>query len=243
MFLASGINIDNIIGFRIPGEFISALIVILIIIILSLIIGFKAKRADPLKKPKGILNIAEILVSFVDDQVSKLMGPKFKNFGGYVLGLGLLELKLLADVGLLGFPNPFTYLGITLAIALCTIGAIHITSMRFKHLSYFKRYVEPLPFFLPINLVSMWAPVFSLSFRLFGNALAGYCIVTICYLAFSIPDSFSFGFVVTPLLHAYFDIFDGLIQMAVFTMLTMVNVAQEAPESEEDSKLLTEQLA
>ena len=242
MFLFSGINIDNIIGFRIPGEFISALIVILIVIILSLIIGFKAKRADPLKKPKGILNIAEILVSFVDNQVSKLMGSKFKNFGGYVLGLGLF-IMFGFIIGLLGFPNPFTYLGITLAIALCTLGAIHITSMRFKHLSYFKRYVEPLPFFLPINLVSMWAPVFSLSFRLFGNALAGYCIVTICYLAFSIPDSFSFGFVVTPLLHAYFDIFDGLIQMAVFTMLTMVNVAQEAPESEEDSKLLTEQLA
>ncbi len=242
MFLVSGINIDNIIGFRIPGEFISALIVILIVIILSLIIGFKAKRADPLKKPKGILNIAEILVSFVDNQVSKLMGSKFKNFGGYVLGLGLF-IMFGFIIGLLGFPNPFTYLGITLAIALCTLGAIHITSMRFKHLSYFKRYVEPLPFFLPINLVSMWAPVFSLSFRLFGNALAGYCIVTICYLAFSIPDSFSFGFVVTPLLHAYFDIFDGLIQMAVFTMLTMVNVAQEAPESEEDSKLLTEQLA
>ena len=75
----------------------------------------------------------------------------------------------------------------------------------------------------------------------FGNALAGYCILTITYLAFSIPDSMSFGFVITPILHAYFDIFDGLIQMAVFTMLTMVNVAQEAPSKEEERAI--EQLA
>ena len=63
----------------------------------------------------------------------------------------------------------------------------------------------------------------------------------ITYLAFSIPDSMSFGFVITPILHAYFDIFDGLIQMAVFTMLTMVNVAQEAPSKEEERAI--EQLA
>ena len=144
-------------------------------------------------------------------------------------------------IGLLGLPNPFLNLSITLALALCTLGAMHFTSIRFKKWSYFKRYVEPLPFFLPINLVSMWAPAFSLAFRLFGNALAGYCILTITYLAFSIPDSMSFGFVITPVLHAYFDIFDGLIQMAVFTMLTMVNVAQEAPSKEEERAI--EQLA
>lgn len=212
----------------------------LIVIILSLIIGYKAKRADPLKKPKGILNIAEILVNFTDSQVKELMGDRFPNFGGYVLGLGSFII-IGFIVGLTGLPNPFLSFSITLAMALCTLGAIHFTSIRFTKWSYFKRYVEPLPFFLPINLVSMWAPAISLSFRLFGNALAGYCILTITYLAFSIPDGMSFGFIVTPLLHAYFDIFDGLIQMAVFTMLTMVNVAQEAPNLDEERVI--EQLA
>lgn len=226
--------------FTFPGEFITALLAMLIIIILSLIIGFKAKRADPLKKPKGILNIAEILVNFTDKQVHELMGDRFPNFGGYVLGLGSFIIFGFI-IGLLGLPNPFLNLSITLALALCTLGAMHFTSIRFKKWSYFKRYVEPLPFFLPINLVSMWAPAFSLAFRLFGNALAGYCILTITYLAFSIPNSMSFGFVITPILHAYFDIFDGLIQMAVFTMLTMVNVAQEAPSKEEERVI--EQLA
>lgn len=238
MFLA-GIDIDRIIGFKleyIPSEFISAILVMIIISIVAIIVGIKAKRADPLERPKGILNLAEILVEFTDKQVLSLMGPRFKNFGGYILALGLFIFGGFI-IGLCGFSTPFTYLGIPLVLAFCTFFAIHFTSIRFKHWGYFKRYVEPLPFFLPINLISMWAPVISLSFRLFGNALAGYCVMTMVYLALSFPingANVSFGFVVTPFLHAYFDVFSGLIQMAVFTILTMVNVAQEAPTDVEE---------
>ena len=38
--------------------------------------------------------------------------------------------------------------------------------------------------------------------------------------------------IVTPILHAYFDVFSGAIQTLIFIMLTMIQVAQEDPEPE-----------
>ena len=80
----------------------------------------------------------------------------------------------------------------------------------------------------------MWSSVLSLTLRLFGNALAGYCVITLIYVGLSsaIPPAGSYwGMFLDPLIapaaHLYFDIFDGAIQLVVFTMLTMINVAQE----------------
>ena len=80
----------------------------------------------------------------------------------------------------------------------------------------------------------MWSNVLSLTLRLFGNALAGYCIITLIYvgLGTAIPPEGSLtGLVITPfiapLAHLYFDLFDGLIQLAVFAMLTMINISNE----------------
>lgn len=245
--ILDGIPTEKIIGFSfdyIPGEFYTSILVMLLIVILAAIVGIKARKVDPLEKPKGIVNIAEMLVEFTDKQVDTLMGPRFKDFGGYILPLGMYII-LGFIFGIMGFPTPFTYWGITLSIALCTFIWIHATAVRFNHWSYFKRYVEPVFVFLPINLVSMWSPVISLSFRLFGNALAGYCITSLVYYGFAVVNSaseviFSYAFVISPFLHAYFDVFDGVIQMMIFTMLTMIFVAQEAPNEEE---LLEQQLA
>ena len=45
-----------------------------------------------------------------------------------------------------------------------------------------------------------------------------------------------FGLIASPLimpfLHAYFDLFSGFIQALVFTMITMMDLAQEAPEED-----------
>ena len=103
-----------------------------------------------------------------------------------------------------------------------------------KKWAYFKRYVEPVALFLPINLVSMWSSVLSLTLRLFGNALAGYCVITLIYVGFGTlipPEGNLAGLAITPVIapfaHLYFDIFDALIQLAVFTMLTMINISGE----------------
>lgn len=233
---------------KLPSEFLSSVIVCLIIICLSFIIYFKIENYDPLTKPTGILHIWEIIVSFTDKQVDDLMGPHYKDSyaGGYIITLGLyislgflwgmLGLPNVLQPGskefLVAMPNPFTNTAIPLSIALITFLWLHITSMRCRGWGYFHRYIDPIPFFLPINLLTMWSGTLSLTLRLFGNALAGFCIVTLIYAGFAqmIPNTMA-GLAITPIVapfvHLYFDLFDGMIQLAVFCMLTMINVSSE----------------
>ena len=169
---------DNFFSMDIPGEVISSLIVILIILILSIIIAIQAHFQDPLKKPKGLLLLAEIGVKFFDDFAGELVGGALPNFGGFVMGVAVY-LFLAFIFGLTGLPSPVTYMAVPLSLGLTTFLLIHFTSMRFTKWRYFKRYVDPFPVFLPINLISMWAPLLSLTLRLFGNAVAGWVLLTI----------------------------------------------------------------
>jgi F-type H+-transporting ATPase subunit a len=189
----------------------------------------------PYVKPRGLYNFFEMYVEFIERNVLDIMDYRFENFTGYILGLSMFML-ISFIFGLTGFPNPFSYLGSTLSIALVTFLMIHITSIHYTHWKYFKRYIEPVPFFLPINLLSMWSPLISLSLRLFGNALAGWCFMTLVYYALTIMVGnfpILLAPLVTPILHAYFDIFSGTIQTLVFCLLSMIFISQEAPELEE----------
>ena len=240
---------DNFFSMDIPGEVISSLIVILIIIVLSIIIAIQAHFQNPLKKPKGLLLLAEIGVKFFDGFAGELVGGALPNFGGFVMGVAVY-LFLAFIFGLTGLPSPVTYMAVPLSLGLTTFLLIHFTSARFTKWRYFKRYVDPFPVFLPINLISMWAPLLSLTLRLFGNAVAGWVLLTIVESALRDASASIFSFmpvvesgiaagnwneiflspIPTAILHAYFDLFSGLIQTVVFIFLTTIFVGQEIPE-------------
>ena len=48
-----------------------------------------------------------------------------------------------------------------------------------KGLNYFKRYISPAAFLLPINILEDFTKPLSLSFRLFGNILADELVVAV----------------------------------------------------------------
>jgi len=82
---------------------------------------------------------------------------------------------------------------------------------------------EPTPIMLPMNLIGELAKPTNISMRLFGNAFAGMVIMGLLYMA--APA------VLPAPLHLYFDLFQGLVQSFVFTMLTMVYIqGSMAPE-------------
>ena len=232
---------DNFLKIDIPGEVISSLIVMLIIVILAIIIAVQAHFQDPLKKPKGLLLIAEIGVEFFDNFVKDLTGSALPNFGGFIMGVATY-LFIAFIFGLTGLPSPVTYMAVPLSLGLTTFLLIHLISAKFTKWKYFKRYIDPLPVFLPVNLLSMWAPLLSLTLRLFGNAIAGWALLTI--VEFSLRDASAAIFSFVPsgwnevflapiplaILHAYFDLFSGLIQTVVFISLTAIFIGQEIPE-------------
>jgi F-type H+-transporting ATPase subunit a len=213
----------------------SSLCVMLVILILALIVYFKAKKADPLQKPKGILLVAEIYVTKMDKMVEENMGPHVKKVGVPIFTFLYIYLFVGMIWGLTGMAAPFTYLFVPLSLGIYTFLQIHIISAYFTRWKYFKRYTSPFAIFLPINLISMWSPLLSLSFRLFGNALAGFVITSMVYNVFSniTIGSFSLGFIamfVTPVLHAYFDVFSAYIQTTVYILLSMQLIGAEVPE-------------
>lgn len=232
---------SNFFKINIPGELVSSLIVILIIVILSLVVGILARRQNPLKKPKGLLLVAEMGVNFFDNFAHDLVGSTLPNFGGFIMGVAMY-LFISFIFGLTGLPSPVTYMAVPLSLGLTTFLLIHYTSARYTKWRYFKRYIDPIPIFLPINLISMWAPLLSLTLRLFGNAIAGWALLSIVEYALRDLSSTLFSFIqsewnqvfLAPLplaiLHAYFDVFSGLIQTFVFILLTSIFVGQEIPE-------------
>jgi len=230
----------------IAPEIISSLIVMGIICILAIIIGILAAKADPLKKPKGLLLIAEIGVTFFDNFVEGLIGKKLPGFGGVVMGIAVY-LFCAFIFGLTGLPSPVTYMAVPLSLGLTAFLGIHIISAKFTKWGYFKRYVDPIPLFLPVNLISMWAPLLSLTLRLFGNAVAGSVIMSLIYYAGEQLSGAVFSFItaplgngtwgqviltpfITPVFHAYFDLFSALIQTTVFISLSTILIGQEIPD-------------
>lgn len=190
----------------------------------------------PFPKPRGFYNLIEMFTEYIEKNVLEIMDFRFIHFTGYVLGLTMFMLTCFI-LGIAGFPNPFSSWSSTLTIALVTFIMIHVTAIRYNKWHYFYRYIEPVPFFLPINLLSMWSPLITLSLRLFGNALAGWCLSTLIYYAFYSLGVWFISPVITPVLHAYFDVFSGCIQTIVFTMLTMIFVSQEAPAIKDEEKI------
>ncbi|MCQ2791979.1 MAG: F0F1 ATP synthase subunit A [Bacilli bacterium] len=241
---------NHFFDFDLPGEVIMSLILIGVLIIFCFVIFILVKRADPLEKPKGLLALVEIGVDKVDGLVEDNMGKGFPNFGAYVCAIALF-IFFSFIIGITGLPSPLGYLGVPLSLALCTFVMIHATSVKYTKWKYFKRYVDPIPVFLPVNLLGMWAPLLSLTLRLFGNAFAGWVLLSIVYWSLGSlsnlifanlpagPGSIFIAPLVTPVLHAYFDVFSGAIQTLVFMFLTMLFVAQEKPEEDK----VEEQLA
>ena len=226
------------------GENLISYMVMGIIVLLSIVIFFVFRKLDPTKPEKGFALIMVMLVEKIDGMVDDLMGKKYKGFGGYILGLATyIALSFL--VSLIGFPGPLTNLGNAFSLGLCTFILIHANAVKANRWGYFKRYVDPIPVLLPINLLSMWAPLLSISLRIFGNALSGFTLMAIIYWALGFISHAMFGGIIlgglsyiilppfiTPILHAYFDVFSGGIQTLIFIMLTMIQVAQEDPEPE-----------
>ena len=207
----------------------------LIVIFLSIVfilIGRKFETMSVKDKPKGVFHVAEIFVEAIDNLTAQTMGRANIGFAPYIATLALF-IAFANLLGLVGLKPPTSDYNVTLTLALITVVLIHFNSIRFNGAkSYIKGYFEPLPFLFPINVLGELATPISMSFRLLGNILTGVILMTLVYgvfngiLALLAP-------LVTPVLHAYFDVFSGLLQTFIFIMLTMVFVSNGIGAREE----------
>ncbi|QAT38982.1 F0F1 ATP synthase subunit A [Clostridium sp. JN-9] len=203
-------------GYKI-GITSSILIQWIVIIALGVIAYSLTKNLK--KVPDKKQGAVEIFVNFIDNLVKDNMGENAMEFVPYV-GTLVIYLLVLNLVGLTGFKAPTEDFSVTLGFAAVSFFVIQANSIKKNGLiSYFTGYAKPLGLLLPINILERIMTPVSLSLRLFGNMTAGAVILGIVYSGLG---KFSIGIPIP--LHAYFDVFDGTIQTAIFVMLTMINI-------------------
>lgn len=165
----------------------------------------------------------ETLYTAVENLVKSNMGEGFVNYVPYI-GTLMVYLLMMNFSGLVGIKPPTQNLSVTLGLGISTFIVINATAVKQNGvLKYMKGLVQPYAVMLPINLLERIVLPFSLALRLFGNMLAATLLVEMIYEALE-HITFLAGIGLPIIAHGYFDLFDGAIQMLVFTMLTMINI-------------------
>jgi len=192
--------------------------IILIVTLLAIYLTKNLKRV-PDKKQSAV----ETVVETINNLVKENMGEEYKGFVPYIgtLMLFMLSMNL---TGLFGFEAPTKSYGVALGMGLITFSVIQGYAIK-KHgiFGYVGGYAKPFAFLTPLNIVDRVMLPVSLSLRLFGNMTAAAVIMGLVYGALRNLNWFAQIGLPVPL-HAYFDLFDGTIQMIIFTMLTMINI-------------------
>lgn len=196
--------------------------------------GKKFEKADVRKAPRGILLITEMIAGLC----TNIIGDNLKNkTNRYLPFMGTLIMMMAVSnlLGLLGLQPPTSNLSFNITLALMMFFLIQYNGIKKGGLgARLKELTEPMWLLTPLNVIGELALPISLSMRLFGNILAGSIIMLLFYtLMQSLFPLGVLGYIVTPFLHAYFDIFSGLIQTYIFFTLASFFLSEQVVEEEE----------
>ncbi len=211
----------------IPKPIVSTLIIVVVLSIVFILMSFKIKKVDPLKKTPLWLMPFMMLIDIINNFVKQNIGKRWKSFSPWFLTITIfIFFSNISAVFLL--ENPTSYIIITLALAITSFFVIQgagIASNGF--LGYLKGFLSPNPVMLPMNIISEFSLPISLCLRLFGNIISGSVIALLIkgFLGwFAIP--------VMPAINIVFDIGFGIIQTAVFVILTIIFTSMKIDDEE-----------
>ncbi len=177
------------------------------------------------KVPSGFQNFIELAVESMHNFTAGTMGEEYAYFGNYFFGLFIFILCANLS-GLVYLRPPTADLATTLPFALTTVFLLHYMGIVKGKKQYFKAYLEPMPLFLPLNIIGELARPISLSFRMFGNILGGAIMLGLVYAMF--PPYLKIA--IPSFLHIYFDLFAGVLQAFIFCILSMTFIREKIPE-------------
>ena len=214
----------NLAGFLVHGQVLVVIWFVFAVLLLFAFLG--SSNAERI--PHGFQNFMESAVEFVTDIAKDQLGESFYkewipfiatlfffifgcNWAGAIIPWKLIELPEGE------FAAPTNDINTTVALALLTSLAYFYAGLSKKGLGYFKRYVEPIPLLLPINILEDFTKPLSLSFRLFGNVLADELTITV--LTSLVP-------LVIPLPIMLLGIFAGSVQALIFSTLAAAYIAE-----------------
>lgn len=185
--------------------------------------------------------VAEWIVEKCSNMVNTNMGEYFSGFAPFITAmLGLSAFSSL--LSLTGLFAPTSDLNVVAGWAILVFILITHFKMKCGFGMYLKSFAEPVKFLAPLNVISEIATPISMAFRHYGNILSGSVIsVLIAAGLGGLSEKLLVGFGETfPLLRVgipavlsiYFDVFSGLLQAYIFSMLTMLYVSDGFPSDE-----------
>ena len=191
--------------------------------------------------------VAEFLVETANKFVIGNMGEKFRYFIPFVAALFITSV-VSNLISLLGLRSPTADLSTEAAWAIVVF--ILITSQKIKTSGfggYLKGFTTPIAIMTPFNVLSELATPISMACRHFGNILSGVVINGLIYGALALASSALLGLLpglvgdvlskipildvgIPAVLSVYFDWFSGIMQAFIFSMLTVMYIANAAEE-------------
>jgi len=234
-------QLGTFLGIPITNTLISSWVVLAVLILIGVLVGRGAKLI-----PSRVQTLFETMFEFVYDYITETLGSRdlarrffpllttiflfvlFLNFFEFIPGVGSITFD-----GEPLFRGANTDLTVPLVLAIMSFLVIEVTGiMTIGVLKYGGKFLQnpfrsPIGFVIGlIELIGEMVRIVSLSFRLFGNILAGSVIIAVA--TFFAP----YG---APGLLMLFETFIGLLQAAIFALLTLffIKLAIEEPHREE----------
>ena len=207
-------------GIPVSESVVVSWIVMAVLALAALLLTRKLSVRDPGKVQIALESAVQFLNGFVKENIGSHWRPFAPWLGTVALYIGLSNI-----VGIFGLTPPTKDIGVTAALAVISKLLIYGAQLRYNGLlGGLKKFAEPMPLLIPINLMEIVIRPLALCMRLFGNVLGAFIIMEMIKLL--VPA------VVPAVLSIYFDLFDGLIQMVVFVFLTTLFTGEGIKEPE-----------
>ena len=190
--------------------------------------------------------LAELIVESAENLVrNNTGGTKFDYLIPFVGAL--FATSVVSNlISLVGLRSPTADLSVEAAWALTVFTMITANKIKAGGLlGYLKGFTTPIPVMTPFNILSEIATPISMACRHFGNVLSGVVINGLIYAALGVASAALFGLIpgavgdflsripilavgLPAIMSFYFDWFSGIMQAFIFTMLTIMYIANAA---------------
>ena len=217
-------NMDTIPILKI-GDFMIGATIFYSWLVMALLVGISWLATRNLRttlRVSALQTAMETVVHTIRSQIIEASGDNPARYlpimGTFFLFIGMSNLMTVIP----WFQSPTASLSTTAAFALCVFCAMPIYGIQNAGVKgYLKKYIEPTPLMLPMNILSDFSSTFSLAFRLYGNMLSGAILASV--LMMLVPF-------VIPLPMQILGLVTGMIQAYVFALLAMVYVSSVSPK-------------
>lgn len=207
-------EVINIGGVGIHESVIVTLFISILLLVLGLVLTSGFRVENPSRRQLAVESFVLWLQKFFEGPLS----PKVKRYAPYMMTIACYV--ALANIFyVFGIKPPTKDLTVTAALAVMSIVLVQMAGIQTKGVKgWLHSFLEPMPAMLPMNILELFIKPVSLCMRLFGNVLGAFIIMCMIegLVRIIVPVPFSL----------YFDFFDGLIQVYVFTLLTSMYIAE-----------------